>query len=109
MDELDRILSEEEPVSPPKGFAQQVMALVMQEASAPPPIPFPWRYVLATLVAIVSTLIACWLLWPLIPSSALLSKTASNLPRIDPVLLAWCSSFGAALIGLLRYSVRFVT
>lgn len=108
MDELDRILREEKPVSPPIGFVQRVMAAVMLEGSTPAPIPFPWRYTLATLAAIALVLIGGWLLWPLVSSSPPLSRAAS-VARIDPMLLAWCSSIGAALVGLLRYSVRFVT
>jgi hypothetical protein len=112
MDELDRILSEEQAVSPPSGFAQRVMAVVMQEASAPPPIPFPWRHTLATLAAMIAVLIALWLFWPIVSSSPLVRRSADlqrSIARIDPALLAWCSSLGAAVIGLLRYSVRFVT
>jgi hypothetical protein len=111
MDELDRILSEEQAVVPPSGFAQRVMAAVMQEASTPPPIPFPWRYVLATLAAMIAVVIAWWFLWPVVSSSPLATRSAGlrSIAGIDPSLLAWSSSIGAALIGLLRYSARFVT
>src|SRR3979411_1591300 len=112
MDELDRILSEEQAVSPPSGFAQRVMAVVMQEASAPPPIPFPWRHTLATLAAMIAVLIALWLFWPIVSSSLPGSRSADllrSIARIGPTPLAWYSSIGAALVGLLRYSVRFVT
>ncbi len=111
MDELDRILNEEQ-LSPPTDFAQRVMRSVMQEASTPPPIPFPWRYALATLAAMVAVVIAWYLLSPAVPSGPV-ARGSANLQRtiagIDPSLLAWCSSIGAALIGLLRYSVRFVS
>ncbi len=103
MDELDRILNEEQ-LSPPTNFAQRVMRSVMEEASMPPPIPFPWRYALATLAAIVAVFIAGYLLSPIIPSG----PAARTLAGIDPSLLAWSTSIGAAVIGLLRYSVRFV-
>src|SRR5215831_4373005 len=108
MDELDRILNEEQ-LSPPTTFVQRVMRAVMQEASTPPPIPFPSRYAFAAMVAI---LIAWFLLSPVVPSGPL-ARGGTDLQRtiaaIDPSLLAWCTSIGAALIGLLRYSVRFVT
>jgi hypothetical protein len=111
MDELDRILNEEQ-ASPPSDFAQRVMRAVMQEASTPPPIPFPWRYAFATFAAMVAVIIAGFLLSPVVPLGPLMRGSA-GLPRtvagIDPSLLAWCTSIGAALIGLLRYSVRFVT
>jgi RNA polymerase sigma-70 factor, ECF subfamily len=41
-DELDRILSEEE-ILPSSGFAGAVMDAVRREATAPPPIAFPWK------------------------------------------------------------------
>lgn len=41
-DELDRILSEEE-ILPSSGFAGAVMDAVRWEATAPPPIAFPWK------------------------------------------------------------------
>ena len=49
--ELDRILSEEQAILPTRGFTSRVMAAVVGEASAPAPIPFPWRRALPGLVA----------------------------------------------------------
>ena len=40
--EFDRILSGEADLAPSSGFPSAVMDAVRQEASAPPPIPFPW-------------------------------------------------------------------
>ena len=111
MDELDRILNEEQ-LSPPPGFAQRVMRAVMQEASTPPPIPFPWRYAFATLAAMIAVVVAWYLLSPVIPSSHVIRGSAElqrTIAEIDPSLLAWSTSIGASLIGFLRYSVRFVT
>jgi hypothetical protein len=42
-DDIDRILSREESILPSSGFASSVMEAVRHEASAPPPIPFPWK------------------------------------------------------------------
>ena len=42
-DELDRILSEENDLTPSSGFLESVMETVRSDASAPPPIPFPWK------------------------------------------------------------------
>lgn|SRR5262244_2066166 len=111
MDELDRILNEEQ-LSPPTGFAQRVMRAVVEEASTPPPIPFPWRHAFAALAAMAAIVIAWYVLSSAIPpgpaarASAGLVRTVAGL---DPSLLAWSTSIVAALIGLLRYSVRFVT
>ena len=41
--ELDRILSAEQDIVPSANFARNVMDKVRMEASAPPPIPFPWK------------------------------------------------------------------
>lgn len=60
-DDLDRILSSDGEIVPSAGFADSVMDAVRQEASAPPPIPFPWKRVLPALifgvVAFVSAII----------------------------------------------------
>ena len=49
-DDIDRILSLEQEIVPSAGFATAVMDAVRQEASMPPPIPFPWMRVWAGLV-----------------------------------------------------------
>ncbi len=48
MDEIDRILSSEALVEPAPEFPRSVMTAVLREASAPPPIPFPWRRIAAS-------------------------------------------------------------
>jgi hypothetical protein len=50
-DELDRTLSGEIDIVPSSGFMSGVMAAVHCEASAPPPIPFPWKRALPGLAA----------------------------------------------------------
>jgi len=40
---VDRILSAEEELAPSSGFVSAVMERVREEASAPAPIPFPWK------------------------------------------------------------------
>ena len=42
MNDLDRILAEEEELQPMTGFSTRVMRAVREEATAPEPIPFPW-------------------------------------------------------------------
>jgi hypothetical protein len=41
--DVDRILSRRDEILPSSGFVHSVMEAVHQEASAPPPIPFPWK------------------------------------------------------------------
>ncbi|HTR26098.1 MAG TPA: hypothetical protein VMI10_19140 [Terriglobales bacterium] len=52
-DELDRILSKQDDIQPSSGFAASVMESVRDEASAPPPIPFPWKRALPVLLVAV--------------------------------------------------------
>lgn len=40
--DFDRIFSQETKIEPSPEFVHRVMASVFREASAPPPIPFPW-------------------------------------------------------------------
>jgi len=48
-DDLDRILSSEDPLEPSSGFARSVMAAIQDEAAAPAPARFPWLRFLAGL------------------------------------------------------------
>jgi hypothetical protein len=49
---LDRILVTEEELVPTSGFLASVMERVQEEATAPPPIPFPWKRTLPGMVFI---------------------------------------------------------
>jgi hypothetical protein len=57
-DEFDRTLSEEIDIVPSPGFVSGVMDAVRRDASAPPPIPFPWRRALPGLTAGALALVA---------------------------------------------------
>ena len=110
MDELDRILSEEHVISPPLGFSRRVMAAVAQEASMPPPIPFPWRYAFATLAAMAVAAVICTFFSPFLPTWTVTGSVELGraLNRIDRGVLAWGSSAVFAAIALVRYSLRVV-
>jgi hypothetical protein len=61
-EDLDRILSTDEPIVPSSGFAATVMERAREAASAPPPFPFPWRrYCLGLLVLIAMSGLWGWL------------------------------------------------
>jgi hypothetical protein len=49
-DEIDRILSRDDEILASSGFTASVMDAVRREATAPPPIPFPWKRALPVLV-----------------------------------------------------------
>ena len=57
-DELDRILSKRDDIQPSSGFAVSVIDAVRSEASAPPPIPFPWKRALPVLLFAALALVA---------------------------------------------------
>jgi hypothetical protein len=57
-DEFDRAFSAEIPIVPSAGFMNGVMEAVRREASAPPPIPFPWKRALPGLAAGIAALVA---------------------------------------------------
>lgn len=57
-DALDRLLAGDPPLLPSSGFAQSVMEAVQREASAPPPLPFPWLRALPGLVALAAAVAA---------------------------------------------------
>jgi hypothetical protein len=42
-DRLDTILAREDEIVPSSGFLGRVMDKIEDEATAPPPIPFPWK------------------------------------------------------------------
>jgi hypothetical protein len=55
MDELDRILSTDEPLTPSSGFTARVMESVHDAAAQPPPLPFPWgRFMTGVLASLAS-------------------------------------------------------
>ncbi len=60
-EELDRILSGDDDIVPASGLVASVMDLVRAEASAPPPIPFPWARLAWGLAAVLA--LAAWLAW----------------------------------------------
>lgn len=57
-DNLDRWLSNDEVLVPSSGFAAGVMDAVRREASAPPPMAFPWTRALPGMVATALALAA---------------------------------------------------
>jgi hypothetical protein len=54
--EIDRILAAEEALVPSSGFLASVMERVREEASAPAPIPFPWKRALPGMVVVAGLL-----------------------------------------------------
>jgi hypothetical protein len=53
---LDAMLALEEEITPSSGFLSAVMERVQEEASAPPPIPFPWKRAVPGIVLVAGVL-----------------------------------------------------
>ena len=61
-DELDRMLrthmnATSEQLTPSSGFTQSVMDAIREEATALPPIPFPWKRLLPAAIALLCAII----------------------------------------------------
>jgi hypothetical protein len=56
-DYLDEVFEREGNIVPSSGFGLGVMEAVRREASAPPPLPFPWKRVLPGLAAAAVALV----------------------------------------------------
>lgn len=83
-DDLDRILAKE-PDAPASGFVDAVMDSVRREATAPPPIPFPWKRAwpgiscaAVTLAALCGAVVTFVARGNSVPSSSALSSTLSS-------------------------------
>ena len=63
LDELERILANEEELQPMTGFSTRVMRAVREEAAAVQPMPFPWVRILPGFVLSLGLLLgaAVWL------------------------------------------------
>ena len=88
--EFDRILSGEADLVPSSGFASAVMDAVRQEASAPPPIPFPWKRALPGMAAFALALAYLFIgaFRQSVPTAAAPSAFASLLSSLAPVFRA---------------------
>ena len=97
-DDLDRILASEEPLVPASGFAVSVMERVREAASAPPPLPFPWRrFLLGLLAALALSGLCGWTLATLRVAEAL--DAAVGYVLADPHLSLGLAGAAASLAG----------
>lgn len=90
-DELDRILGADEDVLPSSGFHDSVMEAIHREATALPPIPFPWTRAWPALAATAVAVVG----WPVLLATA----GSAGLAVFDGLLPA-AKSFGAPWIAL---------
>jgi hypothetical protein len=99
-DELDHtLMSAEEDILPSSGFTRSVMEAVQNEASAPPPIPFPWKRALPGMAAMASALV-----WVLAAGLSQLGSGTTLPPHIvalPPTLIALLEAGAWSALALL--------
>jgi hypothetical protein len=80
--EIDRILASEDKLIPSSGFLASVMERVREEASAPAPIPFPWKRALPGMVVVAGVLGAgaFEIVRHALPAARAITLTAPNIP-----------------------------
>jgi len=113
MSDLDRILSGDPVIEPSAGFAARVMGQVRQEATAPPPIEFPWRRFLpgAITCAAILLIVLGLTVANFDPTAVPLEPEAPLAPAFDAAVLSQPPAIAAmALMGSLLVAwlaVRF--
>ena len=83
-DDLDQVLGREDDIVPSSGFAAGVMEAVRREASAPPPLPFPWKRALPGLAAVSLALLGFLIL----AVNEFLRGAAASADQVAPGLIA---------------------
>ena len=102
-DDIDRILSREEEIQPSAGFTALVMDSVRSEASAPPPIAFPWKRAWPGLLAVGFALVLVVIGVAKVSREALASPASVMVqPSTEPFLRAMLSAgVGPVMLALL--------
>jgi hypothetical protein len=102
--QIDQILATEEALIPSSGFLASVMERVQEEASAPPPIPFPWARVLPGILVIAGVL--GWGTFELVRlgppglGPATMSSSVLTPPHLSPAAIASVESAGWVALAL---------
>lgn len=97
-DDLDQVLGRQDDIVPSSGFAAGVMEAVRREASATPPLPFPWKRALPGLAAAVLALLGFLILG--VPEFL---RGAASTDQLSPALitiLKEANQLGAGWIAL---------
>ncbi len=111
-EDLDRILASEEALAPSAGFAASIMERAREAASAPPPLPFPWRrFVLGLLVTVALSGALGWAVARLEGIEAMRTAVGGALAAFaDPRLARPLAGAAAAIVGtylLVRLTLGF--
>ena len=105
-EEIDRVLGGEPDLRPSPGFEAAVMEAVHREATALPPIPFPWKRACPALAAAALVLVGSPIL--LVQSGAAAPlRFDALLPAAESLGAPWLALAAAATLGSLLLSRRF--
>lgn len=97
MNDLDRLLGENDALVPSAGFTTRVMEAVVEATTEPPPLPFPWaRFGLLVLACAVWAASAAWLpsvpalsdFWPLRDGLDATTRQLQNVSVAGALILA---------------------
>ena len=103
MDELDRLLASDDPLTPSSGFTARVMAAVDVVATEDPPLPFPWVPFALGIVACVGVAASsAWFLASVGAAAAF--ERVVQVPGVSEALMAAVVSAAAA--QLVRHPAR---
>ncbi|MFZ1085008.1 MAG: hypothetical protein WAN35_08585 [Terracidiphilus sp.] len=94
--EIDRLLATEDDLIPSSGFLASIMERVQEEASAPPPIPFPWKRALPGVLLSIGVLV-----WSLVE----MIRLARIAPNPRPLTLPHFSEFYTGSAGQANWIV----
>ena len=109
-DAMDHLLAahfaSDEKLAPSSGFALSVMESIQAEATAPPPIAFPWRRVVPGLVAVAALIIAACIyvvrdLRTAYVSGALFTPVSAPQMHLTPLEQALCWIAASTCVSLL--------
>jgi hypothetical protein len=101
VDDLNRLLAEDDTLAPSSGFTDRVMTAVAEADAEPPPMPFPWaRFGVLVLTCAAWTASGAWLATT--PALAALGTALGGLDqttqRIQDLSVAVAILFAAAVV-----------
>jgi hypothetical protein len=105
MNELDRVLAADDPLTPSSGFTARVMTAVADAAAETPPLPFPWvRFALGVLAcAVAAVSIASFLS---LAGARQALEGVADMPGVSEALTAAVLSAAAAQVFRHRAGVE---